>query len=361
MMSKHPPTFAFFVSPHGYGHAARASALMRALNEQVGAEFELFTTVPRWFFEESVGGVYRYNEVRCDVGFEQASALRIDLDRTVASLERMLPFDPTRVSALAGQVQAAGCRAVLCDISPMGLAVAQQAQLPSVLVENFSWQWLYASLFDRAPGLRRFSTELERWWRTADHHFQTEPLCERLPDAHLVAPISRTALKDPGAVRRELEIDPDQSLVVLTMGGYGQGMPFLERLKEDADVAWVVTGAHETARDGNLRLFSNQTPIFMPDLLRAADGLVAKLGYGIVAEAWREGIPFMYVSRQDVREMPPLEAFVSEHLPGFEIPTGDFDGGEWIDRVPELLGLERRPRDHGGAEQVAEFVAETFA
>jgi len=30
---------AFFVSPHGYGHAARSSAVMAALHQRISAEF----------------------------------------------------------------------------------------------------------------------------------------------------------------------------------------------------------------------------------------------------------------------------------------------------------------------------------
>ena len=40
-----PPRLAFFVSPHGYGHAARSSAVMAALHRKSGVEFELYTTV----------------------------------------------------------------------------------------------------------------------------------------------------------------------------------------------------------------------------------------------------------------------------------------------------------------------------
>ena len=39
----------------------------------------------------------------------------------------------------------------MCDISPLGLMVAERAGLPSVLVENFTWDWLYAPLVAQDP------------------------------------------------------------------------------------------------------------------------------------------------------------------------------------------------------------------
>jgi hypothetical protein len=95
----------------------------------------------------------------------------------------------------------------------------------------------------------------------------------------------------------------------------------------------------------------------MPDLLCAADAPVAKLGYGITAAAWLEGLPYAVVSRCDCREMPPLEEFVQRELLGFEINPEGFTVGDWIDRVPELLSLPSQPRDGGGADQVASVVS----
>jgi hypothetical protein len=43
-MTSNVPRYAVFVSPHGYGHAARASGVMEALNRHNGARFEIFTT-----------------------------------------------------------------------------------------------------------------------------------------------------------------------------------------------------------------------------------------------------------------------------------------------------------------------------
>jgi len=41
------------------------------------------------------------------------------------------------------QVVAVGCLLVVSDISPMGLLVAETAEIPSILIENFTWDWIY--------------------------------------------------------------------------------------------------------------------------------------------------------------------------------------------------------------------------
>ena len=352
------PRIAAFVSPHGFGHAARSSAvLLEALG--LGASgIELFTTAPRWFFEESLGRAFRLHEEVVDVGFRQRSALHADLEGTVAALERLLPFDDARVARLADTVRATGADVVLCDIAPLGVAVAEAAGLPSVLVENFSWGWLYAAYADQAPELSAFGAALDRWADRATRHVQARPRCVATPSAEAVDPIGRPPRRSRAASRSALGLPADGPLVVVTMGGHEEDLSFLPRLADVDGVHFLVTGAARTADTANVRLFDNDTPLYMPDVLRAADAVVAKLGYGTVSEVWREGLPFAHVTRPGFPEMPALEAFVARHSSGFRLTDRAFVSGEWIERIPELLDMPRRPHEGGGARRAAEILLE---
>jgi len=356
------PHLAVFVSPHGFGHAARASAVMEALHRRVGARFELFATTPRWFFDESVRGLYRFHEVVTDVGFFQRSALAYDLERTVEAVRSLVPFHPDLVTGLALEVRRSGCSAVLCDVSPLGIAVADRAGLPSVLVENFSWPWLYEPLLAEAPELALLSEELDRWIGLAHLHLQAEPYCFSDPRAHAsVLPVSRPPRRAREELRRGLGLGEEARVVVLTMGGYAEDMPFLGRLETLEDVTFIVIGCPVTETRGNLRLFDNATRLYMPELVRASDALVAKLGYSTIAEVWREGRPAAFVTRPHSREMAPLRAWTSERIPGFEVPGAEFAAGAWIDRIPELLDTPPPPaHPRGGAEQVVDHMLERF-
>ena len=89
------PRLAFFVSPHGFGHATRACAVMAAIRTvRPAVGFEIFTLTPRWLFERSLGKNYTYHELLTDVGLVQLDPLREDLSQTIASLDAYLPFDP---------------------------------------------------------------------------------------------------------------------------------------------------------------------------------------------------------------------------------------------------------------------------
>jgi hypothetical protein len=139
-------TIAFFVTPHGFGHAGRAAALMLALQEACpGCRFVLFTTVPEFFFFQSGIRRYVYHRLDNDIGLVQHSPLEEDLKATCHRLDRMLPFDEVLTSQLASQLKRHACRLVICDIAAMGIVAASKAAIPSVLVENFTWDWIYGN------------------------------------------------------------------------------------------------------------------------------------------------------------------------------------------------------------------------
>jgi hypothetical protein len=348
---------AAFVSPHGFGHAARCSAVLAELEAAGGgAVVDLFTTAPRWFFRESLGGEFRYHPTPVDVGFVQKSALEVDLPGTVEAAQALVPFDGALVRALADEVRSRQCDVVLCDIAPLGVAVAEEAGLPSVLLENFSWPWLYEPFLEEAPGLEAVGLEIDRWTKRATVHVQARPVCARDEAFEVVDPISRRARRPRDVTRESLGVDHDGSLVVVTMGGYGEAYDFLDSLRSIQGVSFLITGAHATGVEGNLHLFDNNTPLYMPDVLRASDAVVAKLGYGTVAEVWAEGIPFAHVTRSNFREMASLEAFAAEELNGFLLSGDHFLSGSWVERVPQLLEMDRRPHDGGGAKRVADIV-----
>lgn len=350
------PRIAAFVSPHGFGHAARSSAVMLETERVGGAAFDVFTTAPRWFFEESLGDRFDYHEEVVDVGFRQQSALHADVPATVAALRGLLPFDADRVSRLADRVRGAGCRAVLCDIAPLGIAVAEAAGLPSLLLENFSWGWLYEPYLRKEPALGRFGAELDRWSTTATAHVQARPMCLRDEGLRAVDPIGRPPRRDRGETRRALGLPADVPLIVVTMGGYEEDLSFVPRLQEVEDAHFLVTGAGRTEAIANVHFFDNATPLYMPDVLEAADAVVAKLGYGMVSEVWRAGLPFAHVTRPGFREMESLERFAADEFSGFLLDADAFSRGAWIPRLGELVSMPRRPHAGGGAGDVADML-----
>ncbi|MCP4898404.1 MAG: hypothetical protein GY906_15630, partial [bacterium] len=109
-------SIACFVTPHGFGHAARTCAVVEAIHRSVeGMHFEIFTTVPEWFFSTSLTAPFRYHDLFCDVGLVQRSSLVEDPQQTGSRLDAFLKELPERSKQVAARVKEIDCRLVLCD------------------------------------------------------------------------------------------------------------------------------------------------------------------------------------------------------------------------------------------------------
>jgi hypothetical protein len=360
---------AYFVTPHGFGHATRACAVMQALRQlDPLIEFDIYGRTPRWLFEQSLstpstGVPQRYHALETDVGLRQVSALEVDVEATIQALGRFLPFDADQVRSLSRGLREGGCRGVLCDVSPLGIECARVAGLPSFLIENFTWDWIYEPMLSDAPGLQPAIERLREIYRRATWRIQTEPVCHPLAEANLRSPpVARLARRSRDEARKTLGIDGDEPVVLVTLGGMDQPLTCLEELRALGALRFVVTGAPATGREDNLVLYDNATPLYMPDLIRAADAVVAKLGYSTVAEVWHEGRPLAYIARSSFRETPCLARFVDREIPGFAISDREFRQNAWIERIEELLARDApAARASTGARTVARFVVDRLA
>jgi hypothetical protein len=251
---------------------------------------------------------------------------------------------------------------VACDIAPLGIAVARAAGLRSVLVENFTWDWIYEGYQHDYAGLTPHIDYLGECSAQADYRIQTEPVCRYVEADLVTAPASRAPRTAGHLVREQLGVPPGASLVLVTMGGLSASSrhTFLDRLNGHAEVYFVVPGATDVLQVcGNTVLLPFHSSFYHPDVMYAADAIVGKTGYSTVAEAYQAGVPYGFVSRPKFPESDVMATYIHEHMRGMEFSEAEFGSGAWLDRLPALLALGRIPRGEvNGAEQVAQFVRE---
>jgi len=355
---------AYFVSPHGFGHAARACAVMAEMRRRCrDIHFDIFTEVPRWFFAESLPGDFTYHPLASDIGLVQRSPLIEDLEATVDRLDAAPHRDGEKIRELADRLRRLGSSIVIVDVSPLGLAAAAAASLPSVLVENFTWDWIYLNYPNSPSRLQRHGHRMAEVFAAADLRIQTEPVCELLATAVQVPPVARSPGIERSVVRKRLGVPVDASMIVVSMGGvpwdYGGFLNF-----EHTSGPWIVVpgGSERIARRRDrLLLLPFHADVYHPDLVAASDAVVSKLGYSTVAETYRAGSAFAYLKRPHFPESPVLARWVEQRMAATEITEEAMSDGAWLADVDKLLKKSRRkPDELNGAVQVAEIILERF-
>jgi len=361
---------AYFVSSHGFGHATRSTAVMEALIAlDPGLDFHIFSTVPTWLFQETLNGNFEYHEIPVDIGLVQKSSLAEDLEGTIHQLDEWLPFSPERIKNLAEMLIQQKCRLVICDIAPLGVAVAEAANIPSLLIENFTWDWIYEGYLNTldqqyANRLSGHIKYLRQWFDCTTFHIQTSPVCSLIPEANLVTgPVSRRHKEKPEEIRRQLDLSMSGKMVLITMGGIPWDYTSLQSLEKLPETVFLIPGAsNQRVRNNNLILLPHHSGFLHPDLIRSADALIGKVGYSTVAEAYRAGIPFGYIDRPLFRESATMISFIKKKMKGTLISKDLFAGKNWQKTLTELLELPRIHRNEpDAADQIARFIIQSIS
>ena len=316
---------AWIISPHGLGHASRAVAICNALSGIADRNLvhHVYTTVPETFFAASLDANFVHHSVAVDVGMVQRTPFEEDIDETLAALDRLYG-DGAQTLGILEQAVGSRCRLVVCDIAPLGLTIAHRLGVPGVLVENFTWDWIYRYYDNKL--LDDYAALLEAHARSATLRIQTTPICQLAEGACSVAPVSRRPRASRFDIRRRLGVPDEHRMVLVSLAGLGEEAIFRPLLRKLAGITLVVpgTGLGIESHGDVIRIPVVGGP-YHPDLMSASDLVVAKLGYSTVAEAYHAGVAFAYLRRPRFPESPVLEAFVRESLPSSPFAP------EWLD------------------------------
>ena len=351
-------SLAYFISPHGFGHAARAASVMEALAEiESSLQFDIFTTVPDWFFANSNSFGYQYHRLETDIGLVQKTPFQEDLPATLQKLKNFLPFNQSQIAAASEKIRHLECQLVVCDIAPMGIRVAKEAGVPSVLIENFTWDWIYQGYEEEE--FNEFNSYLQPIFAEATCHIQTQPICKPERVDFTAGPASRKIKSPSSHIRQRLGLSDTGKVVIITAGGVPKNYGYIDKLKNQTDTHFIIPGASDSEKiQNNLILLPENSAYFHPDLINAADAVIGKIGYSTIAEIYQAGIPFGYCARTHYRESKPLVDFVENHMRGFAIGESEFQNGDWIHRLQDLLALPRIEQDtSNGADQIAGFIS----
>jgi UDP-N-acetylglucosamine:LPS N-acetylglucosamine transferase len=240
----------------------------------------------------------------------------------------------------------------------MGLLIAKEAGIPSVLIENFTWDWIYEGYLDRNRQIGAHIRYLQRVFDYADVHIQTEPVCNPKPVELCVGPASRK-IKSPRAdVRRKLGLTENSKLVLITTGGVPQEHKFTDKISTRHDIRFVIPCGGQTPQNrDNIIFLPPHSDFFHPDLVNAADAVIGKAGYSTIAEVYHAGVPFGYIPCPNNREAAKLVMFIEDEMSGLPISESEFQSGSWMDQLNRLLQMPRFERDApNGADQIAGFI-----
>lgn len=349
-MSPKKLTVFYYISSHGYGHAARASQVIAAL--PADARIIVRSEVDPAFITRESGRKVKFISGRFDTGVMQKDNRTLDWPATFAEAHKV------QREAVAGMLDEVDLlrkhRAdiVVCDVPPFPLEVARMAGLPSVVVGNFTW----VDIFSREGKKQQEARELAEIWR---EQYALATLAVRTPPAfpmnyfpHIttVEPIARRGKNIRPELLRELGMPRNQKLVLLYFGTFGDDELVIPDEEGVTFVSMTPMPKPAVQIDPNRWHF--------PDVVASAHAVIAKPGYGTVGEAMANGTPLIYNPRTEFAEYAVLREAIAEWGGGVQMPLRNLTEGRWTAALNAAFSLRPKKVRCCGAKQTADAITE---
>jgi len=358
----------FYVSGHGFGHTSRSIEVIHALlRARPEAQIVVKTSAPHRLFTDVLDGRCELVELQCDAGIVQIDSLNVDVTESIRQAAAFQERLPALAAAEAADLRKRRTGVVVGDIPPLAFAAAHAADVPSVAIGNFTWDWIYeAYATDAAAEVAR---DIRRIYRDVT-------VALRLPmpggfqgieaAARDIPFIARRSRRTKDEVRHALGLPPrldGKPLVLMSFGGHGirrLDTSALARLTDYTIVTNSVSGTIEPA-PGLLYLSDQQisdSGLCYQDLVRGADVVVTKPGYSIISEAIAAGAALLYTSRGHFVEYDVLVREMPRYLRARFIAPDDLLSGNWGSALHDLLNQPPAPEEPhlNGAEIAAEEI-----
>jgi hypothetical protein len=364
-------SIAFYISGHGFGHASRQIQIINALGARLpDVRIFLRTSAARWLLDRTIAPPFNVDAEPSDIGVVQLDSLRLDARATIEQAREFYRAIDERAEKEAAKLRAHRAALVISDAPPLASAAAAAAGVPSIVVSNFTWDWIYQEYREYLPGAPQLIPAIQEAyrqacaaWRLPMHGgfdtFQTVidvPFVARHAQRERVE--TRTRLGLPTLKRR---------LALSSFGGYGVSALDLSSL--DCLDAWdvVVTGRSAPGPLPRGVHFINEEHIYASglryeDLVHAVDAVVTKPGYGIISECIANDTPIVYTSRGRFPEYDVLVRELPRYLRNAYIDQHRLRAGRWraaLDAAVNAPVPPEHPRTDG-ATIIANMIASTI-
>ncbi len=321
----------FYITGHGFGHATRTIEVINQLTAKRRDILPIISTrVPAWLFEQQLATDFQYIRCQNSVGAVQKDWRTVDKLETLRRCSQFIETEPEFISAQLDLVKQKRVAAIVSDIPAVPFVVAKRANLPSFGLANFSWDWIYAPYAAQYPQYGSMVEHIRQCYSMAScllrlpfhGDLSAFPVIEDIP---LVATCSSAERQQ---VAGKLKIDPEKKIILLYLGKFDYSRVLNEKMLKREDYCFMPPDRYKDCH------------LPFQDLLKAADVVLTKPGYGIVSECIANQTAIMYTAREDFGEYHPLVEGIKKYAHNHFVGQEELFSGQWAEYLDGLFAAE---------------------
>ena len=342
------------ISAHGFGHLAQVAPVLQALTVRLPElRLTIRSGLPGERLQARLVAPFTHLQASSDFGYVMHDAVSLDLAATAQAYRRQHADWETLVERDARLFRELQPDLVFSDVAYLPLAGAARAGIPSAAMCSLNWAELFAHFFAKEEWAATIHRQMLDAYNSAECFLRVTPgmAMADLPRLRPIGPIAALGEDCRQALHTQLGCSSDERLVLIAFGGFEKQLP-IDTWPAIAGVRWLVPQAWQVEHP-NVTAFE---PLgrSIADLLRAADAVLSKPGYGTFAEAACNDTPLLYLRREDWPEQDFLIDWLQVHGRCRQVSEGELLSGRLQAALESLWGQAAPPTPQPlGAEEAA--------
>jgi len=348
----------YYITAHGYGHAVRSAAVCNCLPSS-GVRLTIVSDIPQSFFEEEITIPHKVRRGVFDVGCLQSDGVTVQMEETLKAYQDISIRNELLLDDEVRWCKDNGVDCIVSDITPFAFEIADKARIPSVAISNFTWHDIYSHYVKLYPQYESMLMKMADQYAKATLALALYPSSPMpfFTNTKSIPIIGRKGKNRKDEICNHFGIDRRKHLGLIYIGNYGLQNVNWKRLEEFKD--WEFIGVYPPAQSqtpSNFHLV-NKENFRYEDLSASSDIIISKMGYGVFSESLLNGIPLLYLPRDNFSEFAVLHTEAQRLGNGIFLDTGAFLNVEWGSCLAKAV--ENRKRDpvmNNGAMMCAEEI-----
>lgn len=344
------PSFLYYISGHGYGHARRSAYVARVLKAlRPDVAIHIRSAADRACFD---GVPARFAPVAVDRGAIEVDSLNINWTASIGVVRELIGGRVAMIADEVRYIREHDVQLIVADVPFMAGHIAAAAGVPCYAQCNFMWDWIYQPHTDDrqlldfiAHGYRHMAGWLRLPFPHECEHFG---VIEDTPFVYCPPTLPAEA------VRKILGINDSRPVVFMAMRG-GSSPQTLAGLTRLADYTFI---AQTGKAEANVIPWLNT--LSFGDILPICDVVVSKPGHGIVTDCCATGCSLLYPPRNGFREDAMILDGMCKYARVGELLLVDYEAGNLGARLESLLKQPKpQPASNiDGATWLANWIAQ---
>ncbi len=344
------------ISAHGLGHLGQMAPVCQALCElRPDIDLTIWSMLPEATLRGRMTSDFHYLAAPCDIGFVMHDALQVDIPASWARYRQRETDWASHLDAACRLVCNVSPDLIISDVGEMPLAAGQALNVPNIAMSSLNWADMARFYFQDLPGALPVLTRLNRIYNQTTLALRLTPGMPMHGQKEIIVPPVGALSPDSKAqLRTHLEAHLPEAYrarpwVLIGMGGIESALP-MTHWPAQTTLTLVVANQHTLPAEGlpekgivNGARLAQLSGLHFTDLLKAADAVICKPGYGTFVEAALAATPLLYVPRTDWPEQSVLTEWLHTQALCAALPAYEFAKGYFADALQALLSQPVKP------------------